>query len=201
MPVDIPLHIFETGEAIINGQSFEIKETPLRRGGFSPFYVNLRNLRSFPFQRDVVVDAMQLALDEAELDFVADVPTAMTPLVALLANRLLLPQLTPRLDNKGYGNKATIDGVYQENMRGVLFEDTVTSGGSLLNGAMVMSQRGLHIRPIIVIDREQGGMDLIRSFYPNATAVMTVSQLLTIGHRMGRFSNEDLDNCFTYLGK
>jgi orotate phosphoribosyltransferase len=201
MPVDIPRHTFETGAAIITGRGFDVQDTKLRSGEISPFYVNLRNLRSFPIERDIVVDAMQRQIDEMELDFVADVPTAMTPLVTLLANRLLLPQITPRLDNKTYGNREKIDGVYMPGQRGALFEDTATTGTSLKDGGKVLTDAGLIITPYIITDREQGGLEAIQEVYPDAEALITVSQLLRIGHRMGRFTAADLSKCYKYLGK
>ena len=76
----------------------------------SPIYIDLRMLRRFPDAKSKAVDVYQELLKPLPFELIADIPTAATPIVSSLSDRLGVGMITPRMGSKGYGVDAKIDG-------------------------------------------------------------------------------------------
>ena len=120
----------------------------------------MRVLRRFPETKEVAVDAYQELITPLKYDLLADIPTAATPLVSSLSDRLKVGMITPRTDVKAHGSGAKVDGLLDKD-RGktvVLIDDLVTRADSKLEAAGILTEHGLRVKDIVVlIDREQGG--------------------------------------------
>ena len=78
----------------------------------SPIYIDLRLLRSFPDVIDSAVESIRQLSADFIFDIYADVPTAATPIVAILSHVTRVPMISPRKEEKKHGTKAPIDGVF-----------------------------------------------------------------------------------------
>lgn len=100
----------------------------------SPFYIDLRRLRSFPRFIRAVADFMAADGDQLGLweraDLLSDVPTAATPLVTLISQKTGIPMISPRLAAKGHGTDEWVIGVWERGQRVVVIDDLRTTGGS-----------------------------------------------------------------------
>ncbi len=98
----------------------------------SPFYVDLRLLRSCPgLIEDVAVlmsGTIQYAAEGIRL--ICDIPTAATPLAVHISSISGVPMISPRFDVKTHGLKREIDGIWQKGMRVAVIDDLRTTGGS-----------------------------------------------------------------------
>lgn len=126
----------------------------------SPIYIDLRLLRSFPDTMDQAIQIFKYLTADLEFDCYADVPTAATPIVAILSHETRIPMITPRTGQKDRGPKASINGVFREHQRVLLVDDLVTYADSKLEAIGVLEANRLKVRDVVVlIDREQGGIE------------------------------------------
>lgn len=160
---------------------------------FSPVYIDLRVLRRFPEAKAVAVDVYQELVRPLQFDLLADIPTAVTPLVSSLSDRLGVGMITPRADAKAHGSGAIIDGLLDTD-RGktvVLIDDLVTRADSKLEAASILVAQGLTVKDIVVlIDREQGGKEQLAAVGFNLHSALTMGQMLDFYARVGKLSPE-----------
>ncbi len=154
----------------------ENPEAPL-----SPIYIDLRILRRFPEAKKIAIDVYLELLKPLKFDLLADVPTAGTPLVSSISDRLDIGMITPRGDSKKHGSGAKIDG-FQEEDKGkiaVLIDDLVTHADSKLTPAQTLKDHGLIVKDIVVlVDREQGGKDQLAKNNYTLHSAFTLNQML-----------------------
>ena len=67
------------------------------RAPLSPIYFDLRVIRSFPSLMYSVTNLYLEMMGSLRFDLLADVPTAATPIVAVLSHRTGVPMVSPRV--------------------------------------------------------------------------------------------------------
>jgi len=62
-----------------------------------------------------------------------------------------------RKEKKGHGTDKQIDGNFTPNITVVLIEDVTTKGGSVMQAALAVRQRGAGVKKVItIVDRQEG---------------------------------------------
>ena len=110
-------------------------------------------------------------------DRIAGIPYAGLPLAvaASLAGRL--PLVYPRREEKGYGTRKRIEGLYRAGERVVVIDDIITDGASKFEAIGPLEEAGLVVRDLVIlIDREQGGRELLAAHGYTLHSVLTISQ-------------------------
>ena len=164
----------------------------LKDGTFSSVYIDLRRLRSFPEEKSEIVGIYQKFILDKQLkfDLMADIPTATTPLVSSLSDRINVPQITPRLDFKGYGNNAKIDGVFEKGQVVLPIDDVLSSGKTKLQAIDIFRSNQLLVNDLVVlIDREQGGEAELEKIGVKTHFVYGLQGLLLDGKNLGFLSD------------
>ena len=93
-----------------------------------------------------------------------------------------LPGFIVRKKAKGHGTNQYLEGLanFSEGSRVAVLEDVVTTGGSLLTACRRTREAGLQIVQILcVLDREEGGTELLRQHGYNLEALFTKEELLS----------------------
>jgi uridine monophosphate synthetase len=128
----------------------------------SPIYVDLRLLRSDPSARTRAVSALGEIASRLEWDVLADVPTAATPLVAILADRTGSSMVSPRKDEKSHGLSQKLDGWAEPGQVALVVDDLITRADSKLEAIQVLRENGLVTKDVLVLlDRQQGGREAL----------------------------------------
>jgi len=166
----------------------------------SPIYIDLRLIRSFPDVIDSAVEIYKQLSMDFMFDIYADVPTAATPIVAILSHVTRVPMISPRKDEKKHGTTAPIDGIFAPGQRVLLVDDLITNAGSKLETISVLEDNRLIVSGVVVlIDREQGGLpQLERNGYP-CRAAFRITELLEFYSRTGLISRDDYKRTMNYL--
>jgi uridine monophosphate synthetase len=115
---------------------------------------------------------------------VGGIPYAGLPLAvaASLAGRV--PLIYPRREEKGYGTRKRIEGQFKPGERVVLIDDIITDGASKLEAIAPLEEAGLVVRDLVIlVDREQGGRELLAARGYTLHAVLTISQCFDEGER------------------
>jgi orotate phosphoribosyltransferase len=90
-----------------------------------------------------------------------------------------LPFLIVRSRAKEYGTANRLEGVYEEGDLVCLVEDVVTSGGAAVEAVEALREAGLRVsNAVCVVDREEGGADLLARHGVRLRPLFRASELL-----------------------
>uniref|UniRef100_A0A669CW55 Uridine monophosphate synthetase n=1 Tax=Oreochromis niloticus TaxID=8128 RepID=A0A669CW55_ORENI len=122
-------------------------------------------------------------LQEEGLQFhsVCGAPYTALPLATVICSRHELPMVIRRKEAKDYGTKRLVEGSFRQGDTCLIIEDTVTSGTSILETAEVLCKEGLKVTDAVVLmDREQGGVEMLASKGIKLHPIISISQLLRV---------------------
>jgi uridine monophosphate synthetase len=180
-----------TGHATLVRRLFEIGairfgEFTLRSGIRSPFYVDLRVVISFPDVLGSIGALIAAEVARCGGDRIAGIPYAGLPLAVAASLAARLPLIYPRREEKGYGTRRRIEGLFEPGERVVLIDDIITDGASKFEAIQPLEEAGLVVKDLVIlIDREQGGRELLASKGYTLHAVLTISQCFDEWERSG----------------
>jgi uridine monophosphate synthetase len=166
----------------------------------SPFYLDLRVIRSYPEVLISVAWALSEFTRGLTFDRLADVPTAATPIVTAMSIHTGVSMISPRLDAKEHGLARPIDGSFEEGQKVLMVDDLVTKADSKIEAASVLRDNGLIAEDVLVLlDREQGGREKLAQEGLTLHAAFTITQLLDHLERLEVATPLALDTCRRYL--
>jgi orotate phosphoribosyltransferase/uridine monophosphate synthetase len=172
----------------------------------SPIYLNLRLLISKPaaLQRAARVirdeiDARQRMLNPqvAPFQLVAGVPFGGLHLATAfsLAAKVPLVYVYP-----GHLKNGQIEGLHEPGQRVLIVDDLITGGHSILDAARCLADAGLLVRDVVVLlDRQQGGRELLRQHNINLISILTLEVVLNYLMSSGKISEEWYRRSLDYL--
>lgn len=164
----------------------------LHSGRVSPIYLDLRMLVSYPEALRMATAVYTTILADLEYDLLAAAPMAGLPLGTALCLALDQPLIYPRKTAKSYGTGKGIEGAYQIGETAVVIDDLITSGDSVLQAIAALKAAGLQVKDaVVLIDRQQGGMDTLRQEGYQPHAAMSIRQLLSILEANQRITARD----------
>jgi len=189
----ICLHLFKIG-------AIKFGEFTLKSGLKSPVYIDLRVLVSYPSVLKEVAEVMVEITDRLEFDKIAGVPYAAIPIVTAVSLQSGVPAIYPRKEQKDYGTKKEIEGVYKEGEAVLVVDDLITTGESKFEAIRPLEEAGLKVKDIVVlIDREQGGKEDLEKKGYRLHAVLTLSELLKILRKNEKISEGQYEDTLDYL--
>jgi orotate phosphoribosyltransferase len=138
-----------------------------------------------------------------EFDCVAGIPRAGDPFARIVANILDKPLITAEkieIGGKREISKVISSRTLQPGQKVLLIDDVITKGYSKKESVQCFEKAGLEIAAIILlIDREEGGMDAYTKLGYNIYAVLTISEMLNFGLLQGKISPVQHERCFSYM--
>jgi uridine monophosphate synthetase len=149
----------------------------LKSGIDSPFYVDLRVVIAHPDVLEEIGSLLATAARDCGAERIAGIPYAGLPLAVAASLAGNMPLLYARREEKAYGTKRRIEGVFERGERVVVIDDIVTDGASKLEAIEPLEAAGLVVRDLVVlVDREQGGRERLAAHGYTLHALLTISQ-------------------------
>ncbi|MGQ4913583.1 MAG: orotate phosphoribosyltransferase [Candidatus Asgardarchaeia archaeon] len=185
--------------------SMKFGDFTLTSGKWSPFYLDLRIVPSFPsfFDKvtDCYVDIIKNEIGDA-VDRIAGVLTAGVPIATLVSYKLKKPLIYVRRETKAHGARKQIEGILNKDDKVVVIDDLVTSGGSVLDATKAIRNNGAHVEHVVVlIDRQQGAKENLSAINVKLHSLMTVTELVTFLYNQNKLSKDKYDLIMDYLRK
>ncbi|MDR6921830.1 MULTISPECIES: orotidine-5'-phosphate decarboxylase [Chryseobacterium] len=172
----------------------------LKSGIESPFYVDLRPLASDPKILKNLANYLLEMLPLDNFDLICGVPYAALPMATAMSLESYIPLIIKRKEAKSYGTKKLIEGIYQKGQNCLLVEDVITSGKSLVETIAEVEQEDLKVADIVVVlDREQGGKQLLESKGYRVHTLFNISEVCDILQETGELSDEEVARIQDFL--
>lgn len=172
----------------------------LKSGIESPFYVDLRPLASDPKILKHLANYLLDMLPLDNFDLICGVPYAALPMATAMSLESYLPLIIKRKEAKAYGTKKLIEGLYQKGQNCLLVEDVITSGKSLLETIPEIENEGITVSDIVVVlDREQGGRQLLESKGYRVHTLFTISEVCQMLQEDGKLTDDEVERIQDFL--
>lgn len=172
----------------------------LKSGIESPFYVDLRPLASDPKILKNLANYLLEMLPLDNFDLICGVPYAALPMATAMSLESYIPLIIKRKEAKSYGTKKLIEGIYQKGQNCLLVEDVITSGKSLVETIAEVEQEDLKVADIVVVlDREQGGKQLLENKGYRVHTLFNISEVCGILQETGELSDEEVKRIQDFL--
>lgn len=173
----------------------------LASGKTSPIYVDLRRMISYPELFSKCIQEYVELSRNLRFDCVAAVPYAALPAASGVAQRLMAPMIYPRKEAKTHGTGQMIEGAFAQGETALLIEDVITTGGSIITALQTLKEGGMVVKDVIVlVDRQQGGDEVMAAEKVNLHSVMTIKEVVEILHEEGKLENDLYQEVRSYLG-
>ncbi len=168
-------------------KSFQYSKEPTFRlvsGRMSHFYVNCKPTTLHPrgmfLAGHLILDAIRDAgiAGVGGLTFGAD-PIAVATAFASEMKGTPVKAFSIRKSQKDHGIVRWIEGDMSPGERVAIIDDVATTGGSTIKAVERARSEGLDVvRAVILVDRQEGGLDNIRQHVTDVTAVVTKDELM-----------------------
>ncbi|MBW1968495.1 MAG: orotate phosphoribosyltransferase [Deltaproteobacteria bacterium] len=179
---------------IICRKSFKYTETPsfkLVSGRMSRFYVNCKPTTLSPrgmflvghLVFDIIKDLKPDGI--GGLTFGAD-PMAMATAFVSELKESPINAFSIRKTRKDHGIVKWVEGDVQPGQRVVIIDDVATTGGSTIKAIERAGSEGLDVvKVVILVDRQEGGLENIRQHVRDVAAVISRDELMKQYEKMG----------------
>ena len=154
----------------------------LTSGTKSPYYIDLRLVPSFPHEYRKMIKGLQNLIAE-DIGFenfhsLVSVPTGGLVVAASLATEIIKPLIYVRNQVKGHGTGKAIEGVTCQDMKLLMIEDVVTSGGSVINAIKSIKEEKMTvIDAYAVVDRMEGATEALLAEGINLHSLLTINDI------------------------
>jgi orotate phosphoribosyltransferase len=176
----------------------------LASGKKSPYYIDLRQTISSPITMDWIANAFtRIVLNEIgrdKIDKILGVPTAGVPFATVVSQKLGIPLIYYRQARKEHGVRKKIEGILDRNDRVLIIDDLITTGESVIESAEVVRDQGGVVNELVVLlDREQGGQQRLRSSRIEPHVLFRITDAITWLHSVGLIKDELFKTLMQYI--
>ena len=159
----------------------------LASGKKSPYYIDLRLVPSFPHEYRKMIKRLQNLIAE-DIGFenfhsLVSVPTGGLVVAASLATEIVKPLIYVRKQAKEHGTSKAVEGVTCHDMKLLMIEDVVTSGGSVINAIKSIKEEKMVIKDAYaIIDRMEGATHALQAEDVKLHSLLTINDITPVSY-------------------
>ena len=194
----------QVGILLIKNNAIKFGDYILASGKKSPYYIDLRQTISSPITMDWIANSLtRIILNEIgrhKIDKILGVPTAGVPFATVVSQKLGLPLIYYRQARKEHGVRKKIEGILDRNDRVLVIDDLITTGESVIETAEVVRDQGGVVNELVVLlDREQGGQQRLRSSRIEPHVLFKISDAMTWLNNVGLIEDKIYETLKRYI--
>ena len=157
----------------------------LASGKKSPYYIDLRLVPSFPHEYRKMIKGLQNLIAEKigfeDFHSLVSVPTGGLVVAASLATEIVKPLIYVRKQVKEHGTGKAVEGVTCQDMKLLMIEDVITSGGSVINAIKSIKEENMIITDVYaVVDRMEGAAQALKTEGVKLHSLLTINEITQI---------------------
>jgi uridine monophosphate synthetase len=192
--------IEELSLALHEAECVQFGQFKLKSGLLSPIYVDLRLLVSHPPLLRRVGDLLAGRAQTFRFDVLAAIPYAALPIGVAVSLAMDAPLVYPRKEVKDYGTERSVEGAFRPGQTALLIDDLITKGHSKIEAIAPLEAAGLKVKDVLVlVDREQGGVEELDAHGYAVHAVLTLGQILDVLVGVGKLDADRRDEIKSWL--
>ena len=154
----------------------------LASGKKSPYYIDLRLVPSYPiYYRKMIKGLQNIIAEDVGLEnfhSLVSVPTGGLVVAASLAIEIVKPIIYVRKEAKEHGTGKAVEGVTCQDMKLLMIEDVVTSGGSVINAIKSIKAEKMTVTDAYaVVDRMEGATEALQAEGVKLHSLLTIKQI------------------------
>ena len=154
----------------------------LASGKKSPYYIDLRLVPSYPIYYRKMIKGLQniIAKDVGLENFhsLVSVPTGGLVVAGSLAIEIVKPIIYVRKEAKEHGTGKAVEGVTCQDMKLLMIEDVVTSGGSVINAIKSIKEEKMIVTDAYpVLDRMEGATETLQAEGVKLHSLLTIKEI------------------------
>ena len=194
----------QVGILLIKNSAIKFGDYTLTSGKKSPYYIDLRQTISSPITMDWIANSLtRIIINEIgkdRIDKILGVPTAGVPFATVVSQKLGIPLIYYRQARKEHGVRKKIEGILDRNDRVLIIDDLITTGESVIETAEVVRDQGGVVNELVVLlDREQGGQERLRSMRIEPHVLFKISDSMEWLHTVGLIEDKIFDTVKRYI--
>lgn len=161
-------------DRLVELEAIKFGDFTLTSGKKSNYYVDIKDAATDP---DTLREISGELASRVTAGKIAGMELGAVPITVATAVRLNLPYLVLRKE-RSHGTKKLVIGYLEQGEEVELIEDVITTGGSLLKAAKLVRENGGVVkRAIVVVDREEGGREMLLENGIELEAVVKISEV------------------------
>jgi orotate phosphoribosyltransferase len=185
----------QVGILLIKNSAIKFGDYILTSGKKSPYYIDLRQTISSPITMDWIANSLTRIVTKEigrdKIDRILGVPTAGIPFATVVSQKLGLPLIYYRQARKEHGVRKKVEGILERNDRVLVVDDLITTGESVIEAAEVVRDQGGIVNELVVLlDREQGGQEKLRSSRIEPHTLFKISDAMNWLHSVGLIADD-----------
>ena len=194
----------QVGILLIKNNAIKFGDYILASGKKSPYYIDLRQTISSPITMDWIANSLtRIIINEIgkeRIDKILGVPTAGVPFATVVSQKLGIPLIYYRQARKEHGVRKKVEGILDRNDRVLIIDDLITTGESVIETAEVVRDQGGVVNELVVLlDREQGGQERLRSSRIEPHVLFKISNSMEWLHKVGLIEDKIFDTVKRYI--
>jgi orotate phosphoribosyltransferase len=194
----------QVGILLIKNSAIKFGDYTLTSGKKSPYYIDLRQTISSPITMDWIANSLtRIVLNEIgkdKIDKILGVPTAGIPFATVVSQKLGIPLIYYRHARKEHGVRKKIEGILERNDRILVVDDLITTGESVIEASEVVRDQGGIVNELVVLlDREQGGRERLRTSRIEPHVLFNISDAMAWLHHVGLLESEIYQTVKNYI--
>jgi orotate phosphoribosyltransferase len=194
----------QVGILLIKNSAVKFGDYTLSSGKKSPYYIDLRQTISSPITMDWIGNSLtRIIINEIgrdRIDKILGVPTAGVPFATVVSQKLGIPLIYYRQARKEHGVRKKVEGILDRNDRVLVVDDLITTGESVIEAAeVVRDQGGVVNEMVVLLDREQGGQQRLRSCRIEPHVLFKISDAMAWLHKVGLIDDGIFETLKKYI--